>query len=224
MAANLLQRSLLEGGGTALLGFTIARASHGGLDAFQQAWLIGLTVCLLIHTCGRLSGAHFNPAVTLLLHHQRYGWRGLVTGEGARETLAYGLAQILGAVLAFRLDPWGPPVGQAFTAAAFVPELVFSAILLALIQAWSREGRLCPFAQPLAGVVLGSGLVVLVLLGGLTGSGLYNPAIALAMSWIRGIGGVWPLIGAQLLAVVVLIVLGPWFRLEAEGASRPDSR
>ena len=212
MAHNLLQRSVVEGAGTALLGFAIARAGHSGLDGFQQAWLIGLTLCLLIHTCGRLSGAHFNPAVTLLLQQQRVGWRGCLRGEAGRETLAYGLAQVIGALLAFRLDPWIPQTSQVFQATAFLPELVFSVVLLTLIQAWSREGKICPFAQPLAGVVLGLGLVALVLLGGLTGSGIYNPAIAVAMAVGRGAEGIGPLIGAQLLATVLVVVLGPLFR------------
>ncbi len=218
MSSSLLQRSLLEAAGTTLLGYTIARAGHATLDSFQQAWLIGLTVCLLVHICGRISGAHFNPAVTLLLNQQLHGWRGLLRGEGARETLAYVLAQILGALLAFRLDPWLPPVATGFRADAFVPELIFSSVLLVLIQAWSREGRICPFAQPLAGVVIGTGLVVLVLLGGLTGSGIYNPAIALAMAWGRGVGGVLPLIGAQLLAVLLVVGLGSWARSSDHGA------
>jgi len=213
MGYSLLQRSVVEGAGTALLGFAIARAGHSALDSFQQAWLIGLTLCLLIHTCGRLSGAHFNPAVTLLLQQQRFGWRGCLRGEAGRETLAYGLAQLIGAVVAFRLDPWIPQTGQVFQAAAFLPELVFSFILLTLIQAWSREGKICPFAQPLAGVVLGLGLVALVLLGGLTGSGIYNPAIAVAMAVGRGVEGIGPLILAQLLAAGLVVLLGPLFRI-----------
>lgn len=212
MSASLLQRSLLEAAGTTLLGYSIASAGHAPLDGFEQAWLIGLTVCLLVHTCGRISGAHFNPAVTLLLHQRVHGWRGLLRGEGARETLGYVVAQIVGALVAFRLDPWMPPVATGFRAEAFLPELIFTSVLLVLIQAWSREGRICPFAQPLAGVVIGTGLVVLVLLGGLTGSGIYNPAIALAMAWGRGISGVLPLIAAQLLAVVLVLGLGTWFR------------
>lgn len=57
-----------------------------------------------------------------------------------------------------------------FRLEASVPELIFRSVLVILIQAWSHAGRICPSPQPLAGVVIGTGHVVLMLLGGLTGS------------------------------------------------------
>lgn len=207
MTLSLAQRAALEGAGTALLAFTISRAASGQISGFEQAWMVGLSLCLLIHLCGRLSGAHFNPAVTLLLQQQRWGWAGLGRSGAWRECLAYVVAQLIGARIGFALDPLAAsPEPLAFS--AVVPEFVFSAALFGLILVWSREGRICPFAQPLAGVVIGLGLVVLVALGGLTGSGLYNPAIALALV-ARGGEGVLPLLAAQLLAALALIALQP---------------
>lgn len=205
MTLNLARRALIEAIGTATLAFALVRLGHGGFGPFEQAWGIGLTVCLLIHLFGRLSGAHFNPAVTLLLNQQRFGWRGLYRGQGLLETVAYWVAQVLAAVLVFRLDPLST-APASFGWAGVVPELIFSAGLLGLILVWSHEGKICPFAQPLSGVVIGLGLVVLVLLGGLSGSGLYNPAIALALI-SQGARGVLPMIAAQLLAALALMGL-----------------
>ena len=67
----------------------------------------------------------------------------------------------------------------AFTADAFVPELILSFVVFALIQQWSREGKLCPFAQPLSGVVIGMGVAAMAYLGDLSSCGLFNPAIAI---------------------------------------------
>lgn len=205
MPLSLFRRALLEAIGTATLAFAIVRVGHSGWTAFDQAWAIGLTLCLLIHLFGRLCGAHFNPAVTLLLNQQRFGWPGLVQGQGLRETGAYWLAQVLAAVAVFGLDPvaTAPP---PFNTAGVVPELILSAALFALILVWSHEGKLCPFAQPLSGVVIGLGLVALVLLGGLSGSGLYNPAIAAGLI-SQGGRGVLPMVGAQLLAALLLMRL-----------------
>jgi glycerol uptake facilitator-like aquaporin len=205
MPLSLARRALLEAIGTATLAFAIVRLGHSGLSSFEQAWAIGLTLCLLIHLLGRLCGAHFNPAVTLMLNQQRFGWPGLLQGQGLRETAVYWLAQVLAAVAVFRLDPVAT-VPPAFNAAGVLPELIFSAVLFALILVWSHEGKICPFAQPLSGVVIGLGLVVLVLLGGLSGSGLYNPAIAAGLI-SQGGRGVLPMVVAQLLAALLLMRL-----------------
>jgi glycerol uptake facilitator-like aquaporin len=203
MVLSLVRRALLEAMGTALLAFAIVRLGHSSFGPFEQAWGIGLTLCLLIHLLGRLCGAHFNPAVTLLLNQQRFGWHGLWRGQGLRETGAYWLAQILAAVAVFRLDPLAT-VPPPFSWGGVVPELIFSAALYGLILAWSREGKICPFAQPLSGVVIGMALVALVMLGGLSGSGLYNPAIAAGLI-SQGGRGILPMIAAQLLAAVLLM-------------------
>ena len=200
---SLVRRALLEAMGTALLAFTVVRLGHSSFGPFEQAWAIGLTLCLLIHLLGRLCGAHFNPAVTLLLNQQRFGWHGLWRGQGLRETGAYWLAQILAAVAVFRLDPLAT-VPPPFSWGGVVPELIFSAALFGLILTWSREGKICPFAQPLSGVVIGLALVILVILGGLSGSGLYNPAIAAGLI-SQGGRGILPMIAAQLLAAVLLM-------------------
>ena len=201
---TLFQRAAMEGAGTVLLAFTISRAASGQLSSFEQACMIGLTLSLLIHLCGRLSGAHFNPAVTLLLQHQRWGWAGLGRGVVWRECFAYGVAQLIGARVGFAFDPLAA-APEPLALGGVVPEFAFSIALFALILVWSHEGRICPFAQPLAGVVIGLGLVVL---GGLTGSGLYNPAIALALV-ARGGEGVLPLVASQLLAALALMALRP---------------
>ena len=207
MPITLARRVLLEAIGTATLAFASSRLSHSGVGPMEQALGIGLTLCLLIHLFGRLSGAHFNPAVTLLLNQQRFGWRGLLRSEGRRETVTYVLAQLAAAVLVMRFDPVAASApAPAVPLAGFVPELVFSAGLYGLILVWSREGKICPFAQPLSGVVIGLGLVALLILGGLTGSGIYNPAIAAALI-SRGGSGLVPMVVAQLLAALLLIGL-----------------
>lgn len=212
MTMPLAQRVLLEAIGTAVLAHTIALLGHSELSAVAQAGAIGLMLSLLIHLMGRFSGAHLNPAVTLLLNQQRFGWRGIGSGQGARETLAYWAAQITGGIAGFQLDR-AAIAGPALGVDGWGPELLYSAMLYALILVWSREGRLCPFAQPLSGVVIGAGLAILGLVGGLSGSGLYNPAIAIGLISL-GQKGAASLIVAQLLAVMLLIPIGRSWSVE----------
>ena len=209
MSINLARRVLMEAVGTATLAFAISRLSHSNYSPAAQACGIGLSLCLLIHLFGRLSGAHFNPAVTLLLNQQRFGWRGLVRSEGLAETLGYWVAQLVGGVLVLRLDPVGAgTAAPGISPAGFLPELVFSAALYGLILVWSHEGKICPFAQPLSGVVIGLGLTALAMLGGLSNSGIYNPAIAAGL-FSQGVDGIGPMLLAELLAVLALISLRP---------------
>ncbi|MEB3159714.1 MAG: aquaporin [Synechococcus sp.] len=202
---TLLQRSGLEALGTGLLAFTIGRLSTSDLNGFEQAIAIGLCLTLLIHIMGRFSGAHFNPAVTLLLNHQRFGFKALRSQEGLLETGAYVLAQIIGALMGFALA--APLVaGDAVALEGLIPEALLSLVLFALILRWSHEGRICPFAQPLSGLVVGAGLAFLALLGGLTQSGIYNPAIAIGLG-SQGVSGWGMAVLAQLLAVVMVLAL-----------------
>ena len=205
MTLSLLQRSALEAIGTAFLAFTIARLGSSELNGFQQAMAIGLCLTLLIHVIGRFSGAHFNPAVTVLLTIQRYRHQAFRSAESWLEAGSYIGAQIIGALIGFALMP-SASSGAAFALDGLIPEALFSLAFFALIVRWSAEGRICPFAQPLSGIVIGFGLGFLALIGGLTQSGIYNPAVAIGLA-SRGMDGVVVAIVGQLIAVLVLVLL-----------------
>ena len=120
MQGSLAARSLVEGLATGLLAFTISSTVHQSVSAFERVLIVGLVLATLIHLCGRITGAHFNPLVSLMLNRQRLGWH---TRAYWTESLIYSVAQIAGAVLGYQIDA---PVDSdiAFTADAFVPEPV----------------------------------------------------------------------------------------------------
>ncbi|MDA0257212.1 MAG: aquaporin, partial [Cyanobacteria bacterium] len=93
MTLSLVQRSGLEAVGTAMLAFTIGRVGSSDLNGFEQAISIGLCLTLLIHVIGRFSGAHFNPAVTVLLTVQRYRQQAFRSAESWFEAGSYITAQ-----------------------------------------------------------------------------------------------------------------------------------
>ena len=205
MTMPLWQRTALEAFGTGFLAFTVGRLGSSEFNGFEQAIVIGLCLAMLIHLLGRATGAHFNPAVTLLLNAQRFGRARLLSRGALRESVAYISAQLLGATVGLGLNPFDRPIND-FAFDAWLPEFVFSFVLFGLILRWSSEGRICPVAQPLSGLVIGSGLSVLVLLGGLTESGIYNPAMAIAFA-VKGMGGSIIAIVDQFLAAGLMLLL-----------------
>ena len=207
MTMPLWQRTALEAFGTGFLAFTVGRLGSSEFNGFEQAIVIGLCLAMLIHLMGRATGAHFNPAVTLLLNAQRFGRARLLSRGALRESVAYISAQLLGATVGLGLNPFDRPIND-FAFDAWLPEFVFSFVLFGLILRWSSEGRICPVAQPLSGLVIGSGLSVLVLLGSLTESGIYNPAMAIAFA-VKGMAGSIIAIVDQFLAAGLMLLLLP---------------
>ena len=211
MTMPLWQRTALEAFGTGFLAFAVGRLGGSEFSGFEQAIVIGLCLALLIHLMGRATGAHFNPAVTLLLNAQRFGRARLISRDARRESVAYIAAQLLGATVGLGLNPVEGPIND-FGLHAWLPEFVFSFVLFGLILRWSREGRICPVSQPLSGLVIGSGLSVLVLLGGLTESGIYNPAMAIALA-VKGMdGSILAIVNEFMAAGLLLLYLPPWPR------------
>jgi glycerol uptake facilitator-like aquaporin len=150
------QRSLAEGLGTGLLvavvvgsGIAAERLSPGeiGLQLLENSTATVLGLVALIVTFGPVSGAHFNPAVSLAE---------LVTGKlGPRAAGTYIAAQIaggcLGAVVAnlmYELPAIELSTHDRLTAATFLAETVATFGLLTVIFGAVRSGR--PGAVPVA--------------------------------------------------------------------------
>lgn len=88
LAAEFVGTALLL---VAIVGSGITASSDGAASAqlFQHAVVVGAALVALILTFGHISGAHFNPAVTLV--------DALFGGLGAREAGGYVAAQVAGA-------------------------------------------------------------------------------------------------------------------------------
>jgi len=201
MLDKLYARSLMEFLGTGLLSYTVYKASLSSLTNFEQACLAGFCVALLVHMLGRYSGAHFNPAISIILRIQ-----GLRVGKASEfnallETVCYIFSQVAGSILGMKIARAGHSIYPVYRLEGFMEEVLLTTILLFLVIIWSREGKLCPFAQPLSGIVMGGGVTFLAILGGLTSSGIFNPAISVGMMVGSGQQGIQLMIWAQLLAV-----------------------
>ena len=93
MTSNNVGKGIAEFVGTFFLALTIFIAAVSGLAGNFAPIAIGLTLMVMIYAVGYVSGAHFNPAVTIGL---------FIKGDCSKEELPYYLvAQIIAGVLAF---------------------------------------------------------------------------------------------------------------------------
>ena len=180
--------------------------SHEGIAACN-----GLAIMVLIYALGHVSGAHFNPAVTLAF--------GVARHFQTRDIVPYWLAQFAGALAAAGLlralfDNAAhlgttQPAGSA--GQSFVLEVVLTFALMFVITAVATDVRAVGQA---AAIAIGAMVGLDVLLGGPISGGSMNPARSLGPALVSGeLKSLWiyltaPPIGALLGALTYGLVRG----------------
>lgn len=171
----------------------------GSIPPFAIPLIFGAVVATMIYTVGHISGAHFNPAVTLAFAITRH--------FPARQVIPYWLAQCLGAIAALAVLAALMPAGHTYgatlptigTGAAFLLETLLSAFLMLVIIAVATDTRA---EGVMAGIAIGTIVALCAFIGGpLTGASM-NPARSLAPALFQAEAhGLWiyltaPFIGA----------------------------
>jgi len=174
--------------GTFFLVLTVGLNVLGGSKA--AAWSIAASLMCMIYALGSVSGAHFNPAVTLAIFLSGRGKSG-----GASEMGAYMATQILAGIMAaftyvaiykgetFPLQP-GKGYGHGEAAMA---EIVFTFVLcfVVLSVATSKDASSQMFGLAIGSCVTVGGNAI----GGISGGSL-NPAVSFGIdigsAWING--------------------------------------
>lgn len=213
LAAELLGSCLLTG---VVIGSGVmaARLSDGnvGLALLANTGATAAILYVLIVAFAPISGAHFNPAVTLVMALRRI--------VSLREALGYVLAQIsgcvLGAVLAHAM--FGLPLLQTGSAerAGFAQALsegvaTFALVITILLVVKARESAL-------------PGAVALVIAAGYwwtASTSFANPAITIARSLSDTFAGIRPIDAPLFVLAQIAGALLAWrvFRFLAEGSS-----
>ncbi|MEP0748611.1 aquaporin [Trichocoleus sp. AS-A1] len=215
------QQAIAEGVGTFILVFAgtgavmVNQISDGAVTHLGISFVFGAVVAALIYALGHISGAHFNPAVTLAFWTSGFFPK--------RQVLPYILAQSLGAIAASALL-W-MALGRVGNLGATVPlegnwlqslvlETVLTFILMFVIFGSGLDRR-----APIGFAGLAIGLTVgleAAFMGPITGASM-NPARSLGPALV---GGIWqhhwvywvaPILGAQL-AVLIYSQLSNGFR------------
>ena len=153
------------------------------------AAVFGLVVAAMIYAVGHISGAHFNPAVTL-------GFAS-VGRFPKRDVPLYWAAQFLGAIAAIAalagLLPPGPGYGATLPAvpslAAVGWEAILTFFLMFVIISVATDTRA---HGPVAGIAIGATVCLDAFFGGPVTGASMNPARSLAPALFQGqLGVVW---------------------------------
>ncbi len=173
----------------------------------------GAALVVLITVFGRISGAHFNPAVTLAFMLKREVRPGLA--------LAYIAAQIAGAVLGVFVAHamFGEAIWQVSTKLRDGPAQAFSEFVatFGLLATILGVIRFCPDFTPVA-----VGLYITSAYWFTASTSFANPAVAIARSLSNTFAGIAPasapaFIAAQLVGAGAAIVLFGWLLQEERG-------
>ena len=202
-----MRRFVSEAVGTFFLVFAgtgaiiINDISKGAITHLGIAMTFGLIVTVLIYSFGRISGAHFNPVVTLGF------W--LSKRFDSKDVLPYLGSQFIGAIAAssllYILFPVHSSLGATMPAGSAMQSLILETILTLLlvlvilnVTSGSKEEGL------LAGVAIGGAVGLEALFAGPICGASMNPVRSLAPAIISGqMQGIWiymagPFLGAFL--------------------------
>jgi aquaporin Z len=193
-----MNRYLTEFTGTFFLVFTIGCSVLVGTPMAPLA--IGASLMVMVYMGGHVSGAHYNPAVSLGL---------VLRGSFAASELgAYVTAQLLGAIAA-SLAVWAV-TGRTFVPAPAATSSVLAALLVEILYTTALALVVMNVATAPAtagnsfyGLAIGFTVAAGAFAGGPISGGAYNPAVGLGPALIHA------LVGRGSIAHVWLYIVGP---------------
>jgi MIP family channel proteins len=207
-------------------GAIMVDAKTEALGQVGIALTFGLAITVMIYAVGHISGAHFNPAVTLAFSLTRhFPWR---------RTAAYWTAQVGGALAAAAIlraslgdvANVGATLPSGSEGQAFLWEVVLSFFLMFVIMAVATDTRAVGEA---AAIAIGGTVALDALFGGPVSGASMNPARSLGPAIVSGeptalwVYIVAPAVGAALGALAYQVVRGePVDPARPAASSEPD--
>jgi aquaporin NIP len=181
----------------------------GKLDALGGAFAFGGAIAVMVYALGHISGAHFNPAVTIgLAAGRQFPWArvpGYILVQAAGATVA-------ALVLKLTLSS-GAPLGVTHPSGsdgqAFVWEIVLTFFLVFVVTAVATDARA---QKAVAGAAIGGTIVIDALVGGPISGASMNPARSFGPALVAGdFNGLWiyilaPVVGGIIAAFVYAVM------------------
>lgn len=193
--------------------------SHGQITHVGVALVFGLIITVMIYAFGHISGAHFNPAVTLAFVIARH--------FPVHRLWVYWGAQLIGAIVAALCLRWllgdvaslgtTVPAGSGGVWQAFALEVILSFFLMVVIMAMATDTRAVGQAAALA---IGATVSLEALFAGPISGASMNPARSLGPALVSF---TWTAQWVYLLAPCVGAVGGSLlYRWIREAGARPS--
>lgn len=162
--------------------------SNNSIGHLGIAFAFGLVITVMIYACGHISGAHFNPAVTIAF---------AISGDfPLNNVIQYLISQLLGAISAslllkllfgnvLYLGTTLPvlPSGNAAVPVSIVVEFVFTFCLMFVIMSVATDSRA---EGSFAGLAIGFTVFLGALVAGPISGGSFNPARSIGPAIISG--------------------------------------
>ncbi len=226
-----MQNYLTEFLGTFFLVLTIGLTVLNGTPLAPLA--IGSSLMVMVYMGGHVSGAHYNPAVSLAVF-----LRGKMASAG--ELVGYMVSQLLGAVAASLTvyaitgKTFAPAPGpSASPAAALLVELLYTFALALVVLNSAASAK--THGNSFYGLAIGFTIVVAAFAGGGISGGAFNPAVGTGPILVDALigggraGHLWlywvgPFLGASGAALVFGLQERPPLQLHAEPSRVPEGR
>lgn len=196
--------------GTFFLVLTIGCTVIPGAPGVIAPLAIGAALMVMIFAGGHVSGAHYNPAVTLAV---------FIRGRcPAKDVVPYWVAQILGAVAAafiamFLYGKSGTPMEITNVAQALTAEFLFTfALAYVVLNCATAKGTL---DNSFYGLAIGFTVMAGAFSVGAISGGAFNPAVAVGIGVMKlvNISQIWIHVSADLvgglLAAIVFKIINP---------------
>lgn len=204
--------------GTAILTAVVLAVSRSNVGiAYFVSLAAGLTIAAGTLVFGAVSGAHFNPIVTIGLWSARK--------VKSLPALVYIVAQLLGAATAYWLYSYLTNAHWAnageYDARILVAEAV-GAFVFSLGWAAAAFNRL---DAGKAAFVVGGSLVLGILVASVASAGILNPAVALGTrSWVWGTYVLGPILGAIIGFNLYALLFAPADSLKSTVVAKSKSK
>jgi aquaporin Z len=174
-----MNKYLTEFIGTFFLVFTVGCTVIPGTAGVIAPLAIGASLMVMVFAGGHVSGAHYNPAVTLAV------W---IRGRcDTKDVVPYWVAQIAGAVVASLAATFlygaGKPMTIAHTLGAFLAEFLFTfALAYVVLNTATAKGT---SGNSFYGLAIGMTVMTgAFAVGGVSG-GAFNPAVAVGIGLMK---------------------------------------